>query len=74
MKSNNKKMTNDDKYKLIKQKMVLWYLIIILGVLTIVLSVFSLVFKISPIYAVICFVLEIIFSKLYDKLKNKSQV
>ena len=74
MKSSNKKMTNDDKYKLIKQKMILWYLIILLGVLTIVLSVFSLVFKISPIYAVICFILELIFSKLYDKLKNKSQV
>lgn len=63
-------ITNEDKYNIAKKKIFLWYMIIVFGILTIVLSIISLVFKISPIYAIICFVLEIIFSKLYEKLKG----
>lgn len=68
MKSKNKNdgkqtITNDEKLKRLKIRKLLWYGIIVFGLLTILLSLFSLFRNWSPLYAVVCFVIEVILSK-----------
>ena len=67
------KISNDEKIRRLKIRNILWYLIIIFGILTVVLSVCSLVFKISPIYGLICFILEAFLTKYRNSipLENK---
>jgi len=63
------KLSNDEKIKRLKIRKILWYLIIIFGVLTVVLSVCSLVFKINPIYGLICFILEALLTKYRNSIE-----
>lgn len=56
-------ITNDEKLRRLKLRKILWYGILFFGLLTIVLSLFSLLREWSPLYAIICFVIEAILSK-----------
>lgn len=69
----SQKLSNDNKYKYRKYRIFLWYMIIITGFMTIVLSLFSLFSKISPIYAIISFILEVIFTKMRTKLLDDTE-
>ena len=60
-------MTNDEKIKVMKKRRVLYYLIIFFGVATLVLALFSLIEKISPIPAIITFLIEAILTKYREK-------
>ncbi len=60
-------MTNDEKVKVMKKRRVLYYLIIFFGVATLVLALFSLIEKISPIPAIITFLIEAILTKYREK-------
>ena len=48
-------MTNDEKLKRRKKRQILKVFIIIFGLATLVLAICSLLYKISPIYAIITF-------------------
>lgn len=60
-------MTNDEKVKVMKKRRTLYYLIILFGVATLVLALFSLIEKISPIPAIITFLIEAILTKYREK-------
>ena len=64
-------MTNDEKDKAYKKRQVLRVLIIVFGLATLVLSIWSLVDKVTPIPALICFIIEAILSKYRDSIKLK---
>lgn len=64
-------MTNQEKEKAYKKRQILRILIIIFGLATLVLSIWSLVDKITPIPALICFLIEAILSKCRDNIKLK---
>ena len=66
-------LTNDEKLQNIKKRKVLKGLIIIFSVLTIVTSILSLWKNINPLYAIICFVIEIVLSKYREKLDPKEK-
>lgn len=70
-KKKTNKLTNDEIFKNRKIRAILWYLIIIFGVGTIALSLCSLIIKLNPIYAVICFILETIFTKWRNSIPLK---
>lgn len=63
------KISNDEKISRLKTRKILWYFIILFGILTIVLSVSSLIFKINPIYGLICFVIEALLTKYRNSIK-----
>ena len=65
------KLTNEEKIKRVKIRRILRWLIIFLGLLTLVLAIYSLVTKDSPIYAVISFIIELILSKYREKIDPK---
>jgi len=56
-------ISNQEKLDRLKLRKILWYLIIISGLLVLVFSVFSLITGFTPLPAIICFVLEAVFSK-----------
>ena len=64
-------MTNDEKVKIMKKRRILYYLIIFFGILTLVLAVFSLIDKFTPIPAIITFLIEAILTKKREKLSFK---
>lgn len=68
-----KKLSNEKKYKYAKYRIFCWYMIIFTGVLTIVLSIFSLTTHLSPIFAIISFILEVVFTKLKEKFKEEKE-
>lgn len=68
-----KKLTNEEKYRYLRYRLICYYMIIVTGILTIGLSLASLFLKISPIYAIICFVLEVVFSKLRVYFRDKEK-
>lgn len=63
-------MDNDEKIKIMKKRRILLYLIIFFGFATLILAILSLILKITPIPAVIVFVIEAILSKYRDKLSK----
>lgn len=65
------KLTNEEIYKKTKLNKVFWNLIIIFGLATIILAISSLVFKISPIYCVITFVLETVVTRCRNNIKEE---
>lgn len=67
------KFTNDEKVERFSKRKILLWLIVIFGLATVVLSVLSLVLKISPVFAVITFVIEAILSKNRTKLSFKEE-
>ena len=64
-------MTNEQKLKNRKKRQVLKVLIIIFGLATLVLAIYSLITKFSPIPAIITFVVEAVLSKYRTKLDPK---
>lgn len=64
-----KKISNKEREKLLKRRVMLWYGIIVFGILTILLSILSLTIKLNPIYAIISFVLETLASYFRNKIK-----
>lgn len=65
------KLTNDEKLKRVKQRNILRWLIIIFGLVTLGLAIYSLIVGVSPIYAIISFVIEFCLSKYREKLDPK---
>lgn len=61
-------ITNDEKLKRLKKRKFLWYGIIFFGIMTIVLSLFSLLHDLSPLYAVFCFLIEVVLSKCRNSI------
>lgn len=70
-KKEGKVITNDEKLSRLKQRKILWYGIILFGFLTILLSIFSLFQQLSPLYALICFIVEVILTKWRNSIEWK---
>ena len=70
-KINNKKISNDEKIKRVKIRKILKVFIIVFGLLTVLLAILSLIYKISPIFALITFIVEAILSNYRNKLDPK---
>ena len=66
-----KKLSNDEIASRYKKRKILYWLILVFGLATIVLAVLSLVIKISPIFAIISFIIEAILSKCREKIEIK---
>ncbi len=64
-------MTNDERLKRRKKRQILKVFIIIFGLATLVLAICSLLYKISPIYAIITFLIEALLSNYRTKLDPK---
>lgn len=75
------KINNDQNLKNYKKRKILWWLIIIFGVLTIVLSFLSLLIKLGVGYALIAFIIMTLLTKKRnsieyipnDSIKKKSK-
>ena len=67
------KLSNDEKAARYQKRKILLVFIGIFGLSTIVLSVLSLVINLSPIFAIISFLIEAILSKKRDKLRFKDE-
>ncbi len=70
------KLTNDEKIRNVKLRKILKYIIMLLALLTIIFSVLSLWKNITPIFAIIFFIIEVIVSKYREKLdprENKKE-
>lgn len=65
------KLSNDEKINRIKKRKILKVFILIFGLSTIVLALFSLFNNLNPIFAIISFIIEYIISKYRDKLDPK---
>ncbi|MCI8588700.1 MAG: hypothetical protein HFG40_03515 [Bacilli bacterium] len=68
-----KKLSNEEKYKYAKYRVFCWYMIVFTGILTIVLAILSLTIQLSPVFAIISFILETIFTKLKEKFKEEKE-
>ena len=66
-----KKINNDEKFKIYKTRKLLRISIIIFTLLTFVFSLLTLIVKLNPIPAVICFIIEVIMTKYRDKIDYK---
>ena len=66
-----KKINNDEKFKIYKTRKLLRISIIKFTLLTIVFSLLTLIIKLNPTPAVICFILEVIMTKHRDKIDYK---
>ena len=66
-------MTNDEKIKIMKKRKVLYYLIIVFGLATLVLALYSLIDKFTPIPAIITFFIEAMLTKYRESLSYKSK-
>ncbi|MBQ7136852.1 MAG: hypothetical protein IJO43_02605 [Bacilli bacterium] len=65
------KLTNDQNIKNLKKRKILRYLIIALGIITIVLSILSLIIKWSFIFPLITFLLMTILTKKRESIPIK---
>ena len=63
-----KNISNDEKIKISRIRKILRVGTIIFTLLTIIFSLLSLIIKISPIPAVICFIIEILLTKYSEKI------
>lgn len=64
-------MTNDEKVSNMKKRRILFYLIIFFGLATLVLAILSLVIKLTPIPAIITFLIEVLLTKYRERLAIK---
>lgn len=67
------KISNDQKIQNVRIRKILKYIIIILAILTILFAVLSLWKNITPLYALLFFIIEVIVSKYRDKLNPKEK-
>ena len=56
-------ISNQEKLNRLKLRKILWYCIIVFGILVLLFSVYSLITGFTPLPAIICFVLEAVLSK-----------
>ena len=63
-----KKITNDENIKNLKKRKVLRIVIIFFSILTVILSICSLTFKISIIFPILSFVITHILMRIKDKI------
>ena len=68
-----KKQKEIDQYRYMKYRIFCWYMIIVFGILTIALSLLSLFQNISPIFAILSFVMEVVFTKLMEHFKTEKK-
>lgn len=54
-----------------KKRKVLCYLIILFTIATIILAACSLIYKISPIFCIITFIIEVILTNIRNKIELK---
>ena len=64
-------MTNDEKLKVRKKRQILKVFIIVFGIATLGLAIYSLITKFTPVPAIITFVIEAVLSKYRNKLDPK---
>lgn len=62
-----------DQYQYMKYRVFCWYMVIVFGILTIALSLLSLFRNISPIFAILSFIMEVIFTKLMEHFKKDNK-
>lgn len=62
-----------DQYQYMKYRVFCWYMVIVFGILTIALSLLSLFRNISPIFAILSFIMEVIFTKLMEHFKTDNK-
>lgn len=67
------KISNDELLKRVKKRKIIKSFIIIFGLLTIGLSVYSLVTKFSPIPALITFIIEVVLTNYRNKIDIKGE-
>lgn len=67
------KISNDELLKRVKKRKIIKSFIIIFGLLTIGLSVYSLVTKFSPIPALITFIIEVVLTNYRNKTDIKGE-
>lgn len=67
------KISNDELLKRVKKRKIIKSFIIIFGLLTIGLSVYSLVTKFSPIPALITFIIEVVLTNYRNKINIKGE-
>ena len=65
------KITNDEIIKNVKLRKILKYILILLAILTIILAVLSLVINLSPIFACISYIIEVILRKIRNRIPIK---
>lgn len=68
------KLSNEEKIKRVNIRKILKGFIIFFGLLTLILAIYSLVTKTSPIFAVLSFIVEYVLSKYREKLDPKVEV
>ncbi len=68
-----KKAKEIDQYQYMKYRVFCWYMIIVFGILTIALSLLSLFKNISPIFAILSFIMEVVFTKLMNHFKTEEK-
>lgn len=66
-------MTNDEKIKIMKKRKVLYYLIIVFGLATLVLALYSLIDQFTPIPAIITFFIEAMLTKYRESLSYQTK-
>lgn len=67
------KISNDELLKRVKKRKIIKSFIIVFGLLTIGLSVYSLVTKFSPIPALITFIIEVVLTNYRNKIDIKGE-
>ena len=65
------KISNEQNLKNYKKRKILWWLIIIFGVLTIILSFLSLLIKLGVGYALIAFIIMTLLTKKRNSIELK---
>lgn len=60
--------SNDKKVNIFKVRKLLRILIIIFGLATLILAIYSLVKKTTPLYALLSFIIEVVLSKIRNEL------
>ena len=68
-----KKAKEIDQDQYMKYRVFCWYMIIVFGILTIALSLLSLFKNISPIFAILSFIMEVVFTKLMNHFKTEEK-
>lgn len=66
-----KEISNDEKIKISRIRKVLRFGTILFTLLTIIFSMLTLMIKISPLPAIVCFILEIVMTKYSEKINYK---
>ena len=67
------KLSNDEKTSRYKKRKILLALMVIFWIATLVLAILSMVIHISPVFAIIAYLIEAILSKYREKLSFRDK-